>query len=116
MKRMYLMLVSVLFMGGLMAQSITSSDTNKEKAKKQSNDASFSRSSSQVEVNSITKDLPGFPEFVDTGDREKDCATFNAAMEKWMSSGDNKKKYDEYLLKLKGREAVTDESKNQESK
>lgn len=116
MKRMYLMLASVLFMGGLMAQSISNSDANQEKMKKQSYDASFSRSSSQVEVNSITKDLPGFPEFVDTGDREKDCATFNAAMEKWMSNSDNKKKYDEYLIKLRGKEAVTEELNNEEPK
>jgi len=116
MKKFYLFMLSCLFIGGLAAQSVTSKSSTLEKKKLTSRNDSFSQSTVTNEESSITKDLPGFPEFVDTGNREKDCATFNTAMETWMNTGDNKKLYDNYLIKLGRREATTEELKKEESK
>ncbi len=114
MKKLYLLLLSVIFAAGLSAQSASIADQadlqNQNKSKESS---TFSvQSQPAVGVVDVNAELPGFPVFVNTGDIEKDNATFQAARDQWMQNEKNKALYDQFLIR-NGKVDIEEENSKQ---
>lgn len=98
------MLVSVLFMGGLMAQittttkTVTNNDGFSKKGETSSQRSSTDQGSTIISTSSTgLSGLPGFPKFGNTGDINADNANYAVAKENWIK--ENKDIYDIYLSK-----------------
>lgn len=96
MKKVYLLVLSAILGTGLMAQqaiSVVQSDKSNSKTEvKATNTVS---GNAKIQPGSIQTELPGFPLYVDTGNKELDNANYKAAKEVWIN--ENRALYDAYL-------------------
>ena len=87
MNKIYLLFLFISIAGFANAQSTRTTNDNRENVSK-------SQSSAAASKNEIPE-LPGFPKYTNTGDKEKDAATYKEAKEKWIK--ENQATYDAYL-------------------
>lgn len=100
MKKIYLLVLSGFLGTVLMAQQATNTDAvsrnnaNNKKETKSNSVAAQSPKGNEVQSADISG-LPGFPAYVNTGNKELDNANYKAAKEAWIN--ENRALYDAYL-------------------
>jgi hypothetical protein len=93
MKKLYLLILSGLFVGAAMGQSANPTSTNVKRETKVSA-SRISTNEVHSDDNRTKFDLPGFPAYLNTGNKDLDDANYDAAKQNWIN--ENRPMFDDY--------------------
>jgi hypothetical protein len=93
MKKIYMLIVLAVFSGQIMAQSTKLSTTSTADIQSVSKQDPSNKNESSTTFSKV--DLPGFPVYQSTGNKELDDANYATAKENWINA--NQATYDAYI-------------------